>query len=67
MANEIGNANGVSGKIVRDRHVERKGWKSRNTTPLLGLKTTRLHEWTPWRSRVEGVLVEEGLRHPCTQ
>ena len=30
MANGIGNANGASGEIVRDRHVERKGWKSRN-------------------------------------
>ena len=25
VANGIGNANGVSGKIVRNRHVERKG------------------------------------------
>ena len=47
VASGIGNANGVSEKIVRNRHVERKRWKSRNTTPLLGLKTTRLHEWIP--------------------
>ena len=29
--------------IVDNRHMKTEGRKSRNTTPLLGLKTTRLH------------------------
>ena len=64
VANRKGKASEASGKIVRSRHEERKGWKSRNTTPLLGLKTTRLHlRWY----QVEGVSAMEDLRHSCIQ
>ena len=67
MADEIGNVSKNWGKQYKIGMWNDEKGKSRNTTPLLGLKTTRLHEWTPWWSRIEGVLVRGGLRRSCTQ